>query len=624
MNMSRNGIRMIVACLAVLAVVAGISWANDEAPLKQKRVSFQGTSRIPDNQQSAVYVEPVMLTEVYHRMGPGLNIGAVVAREEVGKGLQKAADVWGLNLDLFVLADAAERRSMVQHLIDNFESSVIVEPLAGESWTDLQARAEKNAVPLKLLGETEKDGYAAGFAAIQGTRANLIARLPKYDEILPVAFPISPLPDTFFQPSKFPYPRPLVRVERTSEPLSASLHAHTSCNMVAQTGNMLHRTSSIDPDLFLMGMEGGNLSLKAMPGAVDPEKISAVMTSWVMAVRGKDSEARDILVENDGVGTSFFKPALHAPEELEMGLEEWKTKGIIRGFRRLNHEDVLIEGWDGADRVLRAGMFIIASNKEISKPELTAGVDARGRKTLEFLSTQRFLQQLVELPAAAKPGKTVKAAAHAKGGILTAGGATVAGTVGQPLQALLRKAGPYRKPIQPYAMSLEGGFLVVTPEVPLTTRQLATKVARVDLDLRGPLTSDQTILVTLEDGEKLTFRRTVLDFDQLDEALAQLRAQGMIADWTYDGARGRGLNANVVLQHFYGKHRKFMSSLCTWPNDEHPDRPIVRFYVDGMQRLNFSFISKEGWRQEFVEVPLQVPPVPRDVELYSGVHTIGD
>lgn len=617
--MSRQGFRMVLLGLAALAlVVGGVSWAGEETA-RQKRVGYQGTSRIPENQQAAVYVEPVMLTEVYHRMGPGLNVGAVVAHDDTAYGLQKAADVWGLNLDLFVLDDPAERRSMVQHLVDNFESLVIIEPLPGESWQDLQQRAEKNAVPMKMLAEAEADRYGAGFAAIKAARATLLARLPKYDEILPIAFPISPLPDTFFQPSKFPYPRPLVRVERTSEPASASLHAHTSCNMVAQTGNMLHRTSSIDPDLFLMGMEGGNLSLKALPGAVDPEKISAVMTSWVMAVRGADSAARDILVENDGVGTSFFKPALHAPEELEIGLEEWKAKGIIRGFRRLNHEDVLLEGWEGADRILRAGMFIIASDREISKPELTAGVDARGRRTLEFLSTQRFLQQLVELPSTAKAGK---AAARPKGGILTEGGATVAGTVGEPLGSMLRKAAKYRNPIQPYVLSLEGGFLVVTPEVPLTKKQLETRVSRIDLDLRGPLTSDQTILVTLEDGSKLTLRRTVLDFDQLDDAFAQLRAQGMIADWSYDGARGRGLNANVVLEHFYGKHRKFMSSLCTWPNQEKPDRPTVRFYVDGMQRLNFSFISTEGWRQEFVEVPLQVPPVPRDVELYSGVHTI--
>lgn len=615
--MSRVAIKTLGLTLVTLAlVIAGTSWAADEST-QQKRVGYQGTSRIPENQQASVYVEPVMLTEVYHRMGPGLNLGAVVASEDLGIGLQKAADVWGLNLDLFILQDKNERRSMVQHLVDNFETLVLVEPLPGEAWEDLVTRADKNGVPLTLLNGLGEDRYEAGFGAIRAARAKLLARIPKYDEILPIAFPISPLPDSFFQPSKFPYPRPLVRVERTSEPASASLHAHTSCNMVAQTGNMLHRTSSIDPDLFLMGMEGGNLSLKAMPGAVDPEKISAVMTSWVMAVRGDGSVQRDILVENDGVDTSFFKPALHAPEELEIGLEEWKQKGIIKGFRRLNHEDLLIEGWEGADRVLRAGMFIIASDKEISKPELTAGIDYRGRRTLEFLSTQRFLQQLVEVPAA-KAGKAGKP----KGGILTEGGATVAGTVGEPLQSLLRRVEQSKAPVQPYVLSLEGGFLVVTPEAPLTKAQLGAKVKRIDLDLRGPLTSDQTILVTLEDGAKVIFRRTVLDFNQLDQALAQVRAQGMIADWKYDGARGRGINANIVLENFFGKHRKFMSSLCTWPNKEQPGQPIVRFYVDGMQRLNFSFISKEGWRQEFVEVPLQVPPVPRDVELYSGIYKI--
>ncbi|MFP5287739.1 MAG: hypothetical protein ACLGI9_18525, partial [Thermoanaerobaculia bacterium] len=181
---------MVLLGLAALAlVVGGVSWAGEETA-KQKRVGFQGTSRIPENQQAAVYVEPVMLTEVYHRMGPGLNVGAVVAHDDTAYGLQKAADVWGLNLDLFVLDDPAERRSMVQHLVDNFESLVIIEPLPGESWQDLQQRAEKNAVPMKMLAEAEADRYGAGFAAIKAARATLLARLPKYDEIPPIAFPI--------------------------------------------------------------------------------------------------------------------------------------------------------------------------------------------------------------------------------------------------------------------------------------------------------------------------------------------------------------------------------------------------------------------------------------------------
>ena len=171
-------------------------------------------------------------------------------------------------------------------------------------------------------------------------------------------------------------------------------------------------------------------------------------------------------------------------------------------------------------------------------------------------------------------------------------------------------------------MALEGGFLVVTPEIPLSDAQVHAKVTRIDLDLRGPLTSDQTIGVTLEDHSKITFRRTALNFHQLDVALTQVQAQGLTGDWKYEGVRGQGLDANVVLQNLLGKNRKFMSSLHVWPNEDAPKAPLIRFYVDGMQRLNFTFISTEGWRQEFVEVPLHIPPVPRDVQLFSGASTL--
>lgn len=607
------------AALVAAVLVSAVFAAPDE-PASQKRVGFQGTQGVPDAQQAAVYVEPVMLTQVYHQMGPGLQIGAVVSDPAFGAGLQKAADVWGLQLDLFQAGSAAERQDMARHLIDNFEAMVLVEDLPAQEVTALASRAEKNAVLLRHHDKSASDRYQAGFSALKAARADLLQRLPKYDQILPVAFPISPLPDSFFQPSKFPYPRPLIRVERTAEAASASVHAHVSCNMVAQTGNMLHRTSSQDPNLFLMGMEGGNLSLKALPGAVDAEKVSAVMTSWVMAIRGEDSTRRDVLVENDGVGTSHFRIGIHAPEELVAGLESWKAKGLIKGFERLSDDELLLQGWNGADRRLRAGMFLVAYDADMREPKLEAGIDALGRHTLEFTSTQRFIQLLSEVGPQfdnAVPNR------QPEGGILTVGGASVGRTVGVPLAELLAKVEQKQRPdFQPYTLSVEGGFFVVTPEVELTAAQLKQKVARLDIDLRGPLTSDQTILVTLTDNSQVSLRRTILNFDQLDEALAQLDAQGLVDGWTYDGARGRGLNANVVLEQFMGKHRKFMSSLCTWPSEQKPTHPTVRFYVDGMQRLNFSFIDRDGWRQEFVEVPLQVPPVPRDVELYSGISQL--
>jgi hypothetical protein len=628
------------AALVGLGLAIGTVHSDGQKKEGEKRVGFQGTDQVPATQQPAIYVEPVKLTEVYDRMGPSLNIGAVVSDVNFGRGIQKAADVWGFNLDLFVARDPGERASIVKHLIDNLESVVIVDTLAGEDWSNLERAATDAKIHFHASAAGASPGFPGGMQAIRTARAELIPRIPKYDEILPIAFPISPMPDSFFQPSKFPYPRPLVRVERTAESTSASVHAHVSCNMVAQTGNMLHRTSSIDPNLFLMGMEGGNLSLHALPGAVDPEKVSAVMTSWVLAIRGTTSDQRDIIVENDGVESSLFKVGIHAPEELDLALEAWKQKGIISDFQRTGRDEVVLKTWDGADRRLRAGMFLVSSDKHIDGPQLTAGMDAAGRHTLDFHSTQSFIQQFAEISPSGsaavrsqnvkaltstgnrQPGAFLAQGLKPHGGVLTEGGTSVGNTVGTPLANLLQSVKQPKPDFQPYVMTLEGGFIVVTPEGTLTTAQLRKKVARVDLDLRGPLSSDQTILVTLEDGAQVTFRRTVLNFTELDEGLATLRSQGLVQDWKYEGSRGRGLNANVVLTQFLGKHRKFMSSLCAWPGDLRPAQPVVRFYVDGMQRLNFTFITRNGWRQEFVEVPLSIPPVPRDVALYTGVSEI--
>ena len=447
--------------------------------------------------RNAVYVEPVTLTEVYDRMGPSLNIGAVVEDSTFAAGLQKAADVWGINLDLFITKNGEEQKALVRHLVENQDSAIVLQSMAPSErdWTEILARSPQKPLPTRMVRNVSSSGYETGLSTIRGLRAELLSKIPKYDEILPIAFPISPMPDNFFQPSKFPYPRPLVRVARTSESRSATAHAHTSCNMVAQTGNMLHRTSAVDPSVFLMGMEGGNLSLKAMPGAVDPEKVSAVMTSWVMAVRGPNSNKRDILVENDGVGTSFFKPAIHAPEELDLVLQEWVDQKRIRSFERVGDDEVILHGWDGDDRRMRAGMFLIASDTQLEEPALEPGTDITGRHALDFHSTQGFLQQFVEVN-----GKENGVIGDARGGLLTASGATVGGTVGRNLRSLLREMPRKPEDPQPYVLSLEGGFLVVTPERPIPASEWQAKVVRIDLDLRGPLTSDQTITIATDSG----------------------------------------------------------------------------------------------------------------------------
>ncbi len=566
-------------------------------------------------ERSSVYVESVTLTEVAALSGLNLNVGAVVSSREFARGLQKAADVYGLKLNVFVSASAEERARIAKRLIEQGDDYLIVDQLPGENWSSILAQAKARGAGARVTPAPDKDSFDGGMNALREARGSLVSRIPKYDEILPIAFPISPLPDTFFQPSKFPYPSPLIRAPRTNESASASMHAHTSCNMVAQTGNMLHRTSSIDPNRLLMGMEGGNLALQALPGAIDKQKLSAVMTSWVLNV-ADGGKRREILVENNGIESSLFTVGIHAPEELEIGLSDWAKRKQIRGFKILDYEHVLIEQWEGKDRVLRAGMFLIANDRNAKTPVLIPGRDMYGAYTIDFFTTQAFAQQLVEVGATNKNSPVGKPT----GGILTAGGTTLGHQFGRPLSESLREVHQTNAPVPPHVFNFEGGFVVVTPEVPLTAADLSSTVKRIYLDLRGPLTSDQTITVDVDGPttKRIVFRRTVLDFDQLDEALNGLKSLGLISGWEYEGSRGRGIFANVVLKDFLGKHRKFMSSLATWPTDEKPGRPIVRMYVDGMQRLNFGLVTADGWRQEFVEVPLRIPPVPRDVALYSG------
>ncbi len=582
----------------------------------QERSGPAAGARQPDapEARSSVYVERVALSEVHESAGFGLNIGAIVGSDALARGIQKGADVYGLNLDVFVVSEPARRLELARMLLTRGESYLIMDRRRDENLAPISSLAQSQNTAFRVLDlpESGASAYDRGFAALKEARAALQQQIPKYEQIVPIAFPVTPLPDNFFQPSKFPYPSPLVRAPRTKESVSANAHAHVSCNMIAQTGNMLHRTSSKEPDRLLMGMEGGNLSLHALPGAIDKPKISAVMTSWVLNV-ADGGRRREILVENNGLESSLFQVGIHAPEELALAFEAWKARGTIRGYRFVGNDEVVVEGWEGKDRRLRAGMFLVANERGAKEPVIVPGKDRYGARTLDFLSTQDFVQQLVEvLDQASAVG------ASAEGGLLTKAGATVGNNIGGLLADTLAAVKQTSAPVTPYIMTLEGGFLIVTPESPLTRRQLESRIRRIYLDLRGPLTSDQTIYVDLDGGEPVLFRRTVLDFHQLDEALNTLRAMGMIEKWDYEGARGRGLYANVVLSNFLGKHRRFMSSLSVWPTDERPPQPTIRFYVDGMQRLNFAFINRDGWRQEFVEVPLRVPPVPRDIALYTG------
>ena len=655
--MNRRRVTLIFLTYIFVCGWVGHGYSQQEAPVRH----------YTDGQTPSVVVDPISLTQVTERILTGLNVGAVVTDEDVGAGIQKAGDAWGLHIDLFVDKDKGQLSKTVGELAKNGAVAIIVEGLPKESEASvasaLEAEGQRRGgkVPLIYIGPSEvpfatdfvrtnKPGFDDGFAALRRARNQFLALIPKYDELFPIAFPITPLPDTFFQASKYPYPEPVIRSVRTVSSTSASAHAHTSCHAVALLGNMIHRTSKADPEIFLLGFEGGNLSIKALEGATSRDKLSAVMTSYVFAIRGNAGERRDLLSENDRLETSAFKPSVNAPEELQTALGRWKSGGLIKDYRLTAPDEVVIDGFKGASRKFRASFFLISSDRKVSEPQLEIGVDKYGRWVFELITTQRFIQLFSEVPMEVLPtpgrsasdtlgrlqlatneaavqdsatkirsiGKPLSPTRAPRGGTINQAGSTVGAVVGFPLGSLLQRVDDTAARFQPYLLTIEGGFLVVTPEKKLTEKTLATPTSRVDFDERGPLGSDQTLTVSLITGEKVIFRRTILHFGYLDQALQQLRDQALISGWEYVGARGQGFGANVVLYNFMGKNRKFMSSLNTWPSGDHGKQPHVQWYVDGMQRLNFSLVTPEGWRQEFVEVPMQVPPIPRDVELFSG------
>jgi hypothetical protein len=645
--------RVIVGCVVILGIASPALAQQGQLP------------KVSNGASPSVVVDSVNLTETAEKIATGLYIGAVVSNAEAARGIQKAGDVWGLHVDLFVEQDAKRIESVATDLARNGAVALIVEVKASNPLSVLMAAVRDQEqrrgfkVPVVRIGQerarrtlpSATQPFDQGFEALQVARNDILPQLPKFDETFPIMFPISPLPDHFFQASKFPYPEPLIRSVRTVSSRSASTHAHTSCHSAALLGNMIHRTSSVDPDVFLIGFEGGNLSVRPEPGAVSRDKLSAIMTSYVIGIRGSHSERRDLLSENDGRETSVFRPTIHAPEELESALKGWVAQGMISGYRFASHDEIIIAGLKGRERRFRAAFFLVSSAKRPAQPAIDLVVDRFGRYALETLSTQQFRQVLSEVPldppTRGEPLANVElasdvewsaiAATEAKfigrplldtrrqprGGMINAVGGSVGTVVGYPLGTLLFEIDS-KKPVRypPYVLTLEGGFLVVTPEQPLTSAVIKKVVKRVDFDERGPLGSDQTLTVSLTDGSAVVFRRTVLQAGYLDQALQGIKDQGWISGWEYSGARGQGLEANIVLYNFLGKNRKFMSSLNTWPSTDYASTPRVQWYVDGMQRLNFSLVTPEGWRQEFVEVPIAVPPIPRDMKLYAGVSTL--
>src|SRR5262249_52410154 len=162
-----------------------------------------------------------------------LNVGAVVTNKQLADGIQKGADVFGLHVDLFVASSAEDRQSLIVELANNKSACLIFENLPEEPskqvtkvLKDINARRKGQLGPLPIATfssyalatdviEIGSDPFKAGYNAIKAMRTRLLPQIPKFDELLPIGFPITPIPDNFLQLTKFPYPEPVLRSPRT-------------------------------------------------------------------------------------------------------------------------------------------------------------------------------------------------------------------------------------------------------------------------------------------------------------------------------------------------------------------------------------------------------------------------
>lgn len=203
------------------------------------------------------------------------------------------------------------------------------------------------------------------------------------------------------------------------------------------------------------------------------------------------------------------------------------------------------------------------------------------------------------------------------GGLLTTAGALTAYLEFLPLGSILFR--PSRNEPQSLLMNLEGGFIAVAPEKPLRSEHLLSRVRGLDLHFDGVLTSDQIFLIHLPMGDRVVFRRTILAPDQLRQALGEMVQQGVISKFEIVGTAGQGIGANFIVDNLRGKRRKFMSGLLVSPTPVVPNRPTLTAAIDIFNRLNFDFTTTFGFRQQFVEVPLEVPAEPKACNPNSSV-----
>jgi hypothetical protein len=146
---------------------------------------------------TSVRVDPVNLTEVQERILDGLNIAAVLIDDRVAAGVQKAADVWGLHVDLFVKVERSSGRELLSKLIQGGDAAIITdrETLDGANEAfaaQLAAANQKRGgglgdIPVIVVGATSlsfatskievQDPFRAGFEALRAARAALLPQI---------------------------------------------------------------------------------------------------------------------------------------------------------------------------------------------------------------------------------------------------------------------------------------------------------------------------------------------------------------------------------------------------------------------------------------------------------------
>lgn len=158
-----------------------------------------------------------------------------------------------------------------------------------------------------------------------------------------------------------------------------------------------------------------------------------------------------------------------------------------------------------------------------------------------------------------------------------------------------------------YLLSLEGGSLIVRPQggASLTEDHLMTIVDYTSIRVGGVISSEQEIICGLADASTVVFERTIIDPEQLAQAVYNLGK-------CYGNFRvvGPPEGANFIVS-INGTERKFMSGIFATPVSPPPDEPQLVLSTDQFGRLSPEFVTTPGYIQQFVEIPWPMPEPPR-------------